>query len=189
VAPGVHTGVHRGGSVKANLRILLTTLLLVPSPGCSLIFTKGPQPELHPPPECTQSVAAPVTDTVLATLSVALLGLGVAVVADTSSSPSCPTGGLYYCSNTGRDAEAGFGLGAIVAGAALGALFTASAVVGYQQTSACRASLEPNALLPQPKASLLPASPAEACEAVRDAPRVCRGLARRDESPGGKWPP
>jgi hypothetical protein len=55
----------------------------------------------------------------------------------------------------------------------MGALFTTSAVVGYQTTSACRASLKPNALLPQPRASHLPASPSEVCAPVSDAPRVC----------------
>ena len=171
--------------LSLSIRVPLAAFIAV-SPGCSLIFTKGPQPELHPAPECTQSVAAPVTDAVPATLSAALLGLGIAGAADSNSSPSCTTGGGFYCSNTGRDAEAGFGLGAIVAGAALGVLFTASAVVGYQQTSACRASSEPSALLPQPRTLLLPASPAGACAAVGDAPRACPGP-ERDESPGGRW--
>lgn len=155
-------------------------LIAATTPGCSLIFTKGPQPELHPPPECTASVAAPVTDTVLATLSVALLGLGVAGVVDSNSTRPC-TPNSSLCS-FGNGTESTFSWGAVVAGAALGALFTASAVVGYQRTSACRASREPNALLQQPRAALLRASPVEACVPVSDAPRVC---ARAVLLPGG----
>jgi len=168
---------------------MLATLLFAATPGCSLIFTKGPQPELQPPPECTSSVAAPVADTVLATLSIALFGLGVTgAVASLygGAAVSCPVSGC----NNGSEGVAFVGsLSALALGAAMGALFITSAVNGYEKTSACRASVEANALLPRPKALLFPASPAEACEAVRDAPRVCPGLARRDESPGGKWPP
>ena len=157
----------RGGRGGFGFHIPLKAFVVAAASGCSLIFTKGPQPELHPLPECTQSVAAPVTDTVLAALSVTLLGLGVA--AETESSAPC-TG--EFCSLNGIGQGAGW-IG-IAAGAAMGILFTTSAVVGYQRTSACRASLEPNALLPQPKASLVPASPAaETCGVAGDAPRVC----------------
>jgi hypothetical protein len=159
--------------VNSVLRISLAALFVVASPGCSLIFTKGPQPELHPqryadlhgttPLECTASVAAPVVDTTLAVVSFALLGLGVAGAA-THDQPNCE----FLCGT-----EQAFGWVAVIVGAAMGALFTYSAVVGYQRTSACRASLEPNALLPQPRASLLPASPADACGAMDDAPRAC----------------
>jgi hypothetical protein len=151
------------------LRISSATLALVASPGCSLILTKGPQPELHPPPECTSSVAAPVVDTVLAALSFTLLGLGVA--AETEASAPCKG---EFCSLNGISQGAGWI--AIAAGAATGILFTTSAVVGYQRTSACRASQEPNALLPQARTLLLPVSPAKACAPLDDAPRVCRSV-------------
>jgi hypothetical protein len=152
--------------VNSVLRISLATLSVVASPGCSLIFTRGPQPEVHPAPECTASVAAPVVDTVLATASVTLLGLGVG-----AASTSCTGGSGPYPDFCGSVQQGGWG--AVVVGAAMGALFITSAVVGYQRTSACRSSLEPNAMLPQPRASLLPASPAEACAPVGDAPRTC----------------
>jgi hypothetical protein len=150
------------------LRISLAMLILGVSSGCSLIFTKGPQPEMHPPTGCTSSVGAPVADTVLATASVVLLGLGVAAIADSSS--SC-TG--EFC-GIGNGAGQAVGVGAVIVGALSGILFTTSAVVGYQRTSACRASLEPDALLPRPTASLLPAPLVEACAQVDDAPRVCQ---------------
>jgi hypothetical protein len=159
-------------SLKPKLFACMATALplLVTSSACSLIFTKGPQPEVHPPPECTTSVDAPVMDTVLATASLTLLGLGVAEAA--TSCPAGPHVGGDYC---GLPQAAGW-LG-IAVGTALGALFISSAVVGYQRTSACRASLEPNAMLPQPKPSLLPATPFDACVAVSDEPRVCPRVA------------
>lgn len=155
-----------GGVVNSLLRISLATVLVVASPGCSLIFTHGPQPEVHPAPECTASVAAPVVDTVLATAGVTFLGLGVAAVAT-----SCTGGSGQYPNFCGIGQDGGWV--AVAVGAAMGALFITSAVVGYQRTSACRASLEPNALLPQPRASLFPASPAGGCAPVGDAPRMC----------------
>jgi hypothetical protein len=154
------------------LRISVATLILITSPACSLIFTKGPQPETKPAPECTTSVAAPVADTVLATASVVLLGLGVAAIADATA----PCKGEAFC-GIGSGAGEAVGIGAILVGALSGTLFTTSAVFGYQRTSACRASLEPNALPPSapaiPATSLLPTAPSEACTRVSDVPRVC----------------
>jgi hypothetical protein len=156
--------------VKSLLRISLATLALVASPGCSLILTKGPEPEVHPPPECSTSVAAPVMDSVLATASLTLVGLAVAEAAS-----SCPAGPHVDWDGCGLPQAAGW-LG-IAVGTALGALFITSAVVGYQRTSACRASLEPKALPPPgpvvPATSLLPVTPWEACGRVGDAPRLC----------------
>jgi hypothetical protein len=158
-----------GSTVNSALRISLATLMLIAGPGCSLILTKGPDPELHPPPECTTSVAAPVADTVIAAASLAL-----AVAAAVVAAPGCPPpnqGGSEFC---GFNKLAWFPAGAA---AATAILFTTSAAVGYQRTSACRASLDPNALPPRgpvaPVTSLHPASPVEACPPVGDAPRVC----------------
>jgi hypothetical protein len=125
---------------------------------------------MKPAPECSTSIAAPVTDTALATASVVLLGLGVAALVDATA----PCKG-EFC-GIGNAAEAG-GIGAILVGALSGTLFTTSAVVGYQRTSACRDSLGPDAL-PRarqvvPATSLLQAAPWEACTRVGDAPRVC----------------
>jgi len=153
--------------VNSVLRVLLATLALVASPGCSFIFTKGPEPEVHPPPQCTTSVAAPAVDTVMIAASVALVVAGAATAAS-----SCTAGfGLNFCGLKGA------GLGAILLGAVSGVVFTSSAVVGFNRTSACRASLEPNALPPPgpviPATSLFPASPTKACAPMGDAPRVC----------------
>jgi hypothetical protein len=161
--------------VNSVLRISFATLALVASPGCSLVFTKGPEPEVHPPPECTTSVAAPVADTVFATASVVLLGLGVAAFADSTS--SCKG---EFC-GIGSGAGEVVGVGAILVGALSGILFTTSAVVGYKRTSACRDSMAPDASPLSgsvvPATSLLPAAPWEACARVGDAPRVCTNAA------------
>ena len=122
------------------LRIGLAALLLVASPACSLIFTSGPEPGVYPLHDCPTSVIAPVSDTVLAAASVTWLVVGAV---DAAANQSLAGGWV-----------------AVAAGAAMGALFTTSAVLGYQRTSDCRASLEPSALPPRPKATLLPASPA-----------------------------
>jgi hypothetical protein len=155
------------------LRISLAIVALVAGPGCSLIFAKGPQPEVYPPPECTSSVAAPVADTGIAATSFAL-----AVAAAAVAAPGCPPpnpGGSELC---GFNKLAWFPAGAA---AALSVLFTASAVVGYQRTSACRDSLAPDARpLPGPvvpgTSSLLD-SPGQGCARVGDAPRVCTNAA------------
>jgi hypothetical protein len=154
--------------VNSVLRISLAALVLAVSPGCSLIFTKGPEPEVNPPPECTTSVVAPAVDTVMVAASVALVIAGVSTV-----SSQCTSGfSLNFCG-----LNQGVGLGAVIAGALSGVLFTTSAVVGFNRTSACRASLEPNALPPPapvvPATSLFPASPTKACAPMGDAPRLC----------------
>ena len=46
------------------------------SAGCSFLYTKGPQPQLRPPPPCTTSNAAPIEDTVLGAASVGLAVAG-----------------------------------------------------------------------------------------------------------------
>jgi hypothetical protein len=152
-------------------RALLATLLIVAGPGCSLILTKGPEPEVHPTPECTTSNAAPVADTVLAATSAALAIAAAAVAAQ-----PCPPGPPFSV-----DSMCGYQhLAWFPAGGALltGILFTTSAVVGYHRTSACRASLlEPNGQPPPPPvvlpSALLPRSPDEPCAPIGDAPRAC----------------
>ena len=152
------------------IRQLPLALILLGSPGCSYIFTKGPQPELNPRPECTTSVAAPVVDTVFGVLGVGLLGLAVAEEATSCTGDYCGIG------------KSTAGVAAVVGGA-MGALFISSAVVGYERTSSCRASLEPGFV----PTSALPSShpdepPVEGCAPLGDAPRLC---ARPVPWPGG----
>jgi hypothetical protein len=142
--------LFQGGRVS-TLRIVLAAFLLVGSPACSLLFTSGPEPVVYPLHDCPTSVIAPVSDTVLAAASATWLAIGAADAAANQS-----TAGGWV---------------AVAAGAAMGALFTTSAVLGYQRTSACRTSLEPNPPLAPPRTSLL--KPPLTCAAVGDAPRVC----------------
>ena len=161
---------RRGGRglLDSALHLSLALLLLSASPGCSLILTKGPEPEVHPPPECTSSVVAPVADTILAAAAVTL---AIAVLA-TGCSSSTGFG------NVGCGIGQGVGTGVGVGSGALALLFGVSAGFGYTRTSACRASLgpgyvppPPTQLTPVPEASLWP--PPRDCLAPADAPRVC----------------
>ena len=162
--------------MKGSLHIAVAAVFLLTTPGCSLILTKGPQTEVHPPPECTTSNAAPVADTVLASLSVLLLGfgvLGLSALAAGGVAEGCPVSG---CNNSSLATAGWVSLSAAVVGLVMAPLFTVSAVNGYQRTSACRASLAPKAVPPPapgvPTAFLLPASPVEGCPRADDAPRV-----------------
>jgi len=64
--------------MRSSVALLLMVSGLSGS-GCSFIFTKGPQPELEPPPPCTTSNAAPTADAIIAGLGVVGLVAGVAV--------------------------------------------------------------------------------------------------------------
>ena len=146
-------------------RVLLATLILTVGPGCSLIFTRGPDPEAKPPPECTTSVAPPVIDTLLAAASV-----GLVIAGASAAKTTCVPSAFNPCGVS----DAGWV--AVIGGAASGLLFAGSAVIGYKRTSDCRAFREKNGLSPptpdEPPKSLLKHGSAEAC-AVGDAPRAC----------------
>jgi hypothetical protein len=145
--------------------VLLLTLSVLSSPGCSLIFTQAPRTEVQPTPPCNASVAAPVADTVLAAASVGLIIAGVVVAT------SCKSGGIDNLCFAPL-----YGLGAVLAGTLTGALFTTSAVVGYERTSGCRA-LKASEVPPGPVTAssrlLLPAPSSAACPVSGDAPRMC----------------
>jgi hypothetical protein len=155
-------------------------LLLGGAPGCSLILTRGPEVEIQPPPPCTTSNAAPVADTVLAVASAALAGLGVAAATSGSSCSGQGFGGI------GCGIGNGVGDIAIAVGAPLTVLFAVSAGFGYNRTSACRASLPPDTILPPtqltpvPVTSLLPWKAPLGCAAAGDAPRVCATVPSED---------
>jgi hypothetical protein len=148
--------------MKSTLHARVASCLLFATPGCSLIFTQAPQPESHPPPPCNTLVASPVMDTLLASASFALMVAGVAVATKSCSS---------NCFNEP------VGWGAVLFSGVTGAIFTTSAVVGYQRTSACRSLEESKGVATPAKisasASLLPASPGSTCRPAGDAPRSC----------------
>jgi hypothetical protein len=169
--------VMAGHVASKTASIAGVALLVIVTPGCSFVFTRGPQPSLPGPPstepskpvaaECTSSVAAPVTDTVLSTLSVAILVGGVAALA--TPEPPCTS----FCF---RGFNQGVGWTGIIVGGITSAIFIASAVTGYQRTADCRASLEAGARLPPPRASVPPSIPDEVCRAAEDVPRACTSI-------------
>ena len=155
---------------RLNMRtsaLLMLAVFGVVNAGCSFIFTKGPQPEVQPPPPCTTGNAAPVLDTVAA-VAVAL----PAVWSFAQAVSDCPWNVLGGCSPEARGA---YWVGAGV-GFALAALYTTSAVVGFNRTAACRASQPPQpqeaAPSAQPESSFLLVPP-HGCPPPGDAPRIC----------------
>lgn len=144
------------------------------SSGCSFILTKGPQPEVQPPPPCTTSNAAPIADAIIGGLGAVSLVAGVAVGASYAGE-SC-TG--WGCLGTGIGAGAGFG--AAILGGIAAAVFIPSAVVGFNRTDACRASQAPKSQ--EPASPALPESsflrvPLRGCPTPADAPRLCADVA------------
>jgi hypothetical protein len=139
--------------------------------GCSLLFTKGPQPEVKPPPPCTTSNVAPGLDTTAAILTTAVM-----VTALTATGSCSPTGWDFWCTNSSDAA----GIWATVGvSAALAALFTTSAVIGFNKTAACRTSLglEPQPVAPTPLAqSSFLLVPQQGCPTLGDAPRICSAV-------------
>jgi hypothetical protein len=177
--------VARGLGLLGVSRLSLVALVVLASPGCSLILTKGPEPALQPMPECTTSVAAPVTDTVLAAASVALAV--AALVAANASTPSCSGQNGFGCGLGNGATGAGDVVAALSAG--LGVLFGVSAGVGYTRTAACRASLGPDFVLPKassappPETSLWHPDAGRGCASVSaDAPRVCPSVSALEAS-------
>jgi len=142
----------------------------VSATGCSLIYTKGPQPEVKPPPPCTSSDSFPVADTTLAIISVAAVVAG-AVVYSSGTKKQC-SGGEWFC---GFSEQVGGG-GAMLVGGIGALIFTPSAIVGFNRTAACRTWLEANPQYappppPPPEASSRLVSP-PASRGPDDAPRV-----------------
>lgn len=151
----------------------LVALLLTGNPGCSLIFTRGPSASSAAPAhrdesECTESVAAPIADTVIA---VALVTLTVWAIVEAAQ--SCPHPPQVVDSSCGWNELLYFPAGGA---GLLGALFTTSAVVGYSRTGACR---ESRGWALAPRGSGLVALPSvrpratEDCARTGDAPRLC----------------
>ena len=159
------------------LWLLVVAVHGVASTGCSFAFTKGPRPEVQPPPPCTTSNAAPITDTVLSVVSVGLVVAGSLMYADSKKPLNC-TPAEPFCSlgEIGTGVEEATGVGAIIAGGIGTLLFVPSAITGYNRTADCRASLQTNpqdAPQPPPSNPYSPLMPARRCPALGDAPVLC----------------
>jgi hypothetical protein len=139
------------------------------SNGCSLLYTKGPEPMMRPPPPCTTSNEAPITDTVLAGVSVGMAVAGAIIAHNTSN-----CGGAWCGLNNGFTGD-----GLLILGSIGALLFIPSAGVGYGRTAACRDWLEENPQYappvrpgrPQGRSWLL--VPAPECSSRGDAPLLC----------------
>jgi hypothetical protein len=162
-------------SRRSEYRMLLGLLLVISihgaaSTGCSLVYTKGPQPEVQPPPPCTTSNASPIADTVLAAVSVGAVVAGSILYADASHNASCS----FLCFSGLNQAEEYGGVGAIILGGIGTTVFTISVVNGYGRTADCRAWLEANPqYTPQPATSSSLLVPAGRCHPRGDAPLLC----------------
>jgi|GEM_PF-2598924 len=146
--------------------------------GCSLIFTKGPQPEVQPPPPCTTDNGAPIADTVLAVASVAAVVGGALAYSEGKRQEQQGCGHEWFC---GFGNQVGGG-GLMVIGGLGILLFTPSAIVGFNRTADCRAWLAANPQYAPPPSPSSPESslllvPAQGCPTAGDVPRVCSAAA------------
>ena len=114
--------------------LTLFAAVTVGSSGCSLVFTRGPQTGASPiaPERCTSTNGYAIADTVLAALSFAAAVGGTILVID---STKCPHPGTCEFGAVGEGVT---GLGLLGAGLVSTAIFTPSAVVGYNRAAACR---------------------------------------------------
>jgi hypothetical protein len=87
--------------------------------GCSFLFTRSPET-----PKCSPSRAAPIADTVVASIGTVLLGLGIL-----SSIQGCRNNDEGICT----DVTTLF----LVSGGVLSAAFWPSAYLGYHRASEC----------------------------------------------------
>jgi len=157
--------------MRSTAALLMLAVFGVASAGCSFIFTRGPKPDVQPPPPCTSDNTYPVADTVLAIVSAAAVVAGAVVYVNGTKQQGC---GGWFC-GFGEEISGG---GAMVAGALGTLIFTPSAIVGFNRTAACRAWLEANPQYapppsPNPPESSLFVMPPPGCP-TGDAPRICR---------------
>jgi hypothetical protein len=114
---------------------LATVACALSAVGCSVAFTHAPSSSLPTEISCTDSVAAPTVDAVLA------IGAGIVAgdVASTAISSHCAA---TRCNDFGFLRIIGlvteYAMATVAAGTAVG--FAASAVHGYRVVSACKAA-------------------------------------------------
>jgi hypothetical protein len=159
--------------MRSTAALLMLVVFVQASAGCSLIFTKGPQPEVQPPPPCTTDNGFPVADTVIAVASVAALVAGAVVYVNGMAKHDCGLGSVCQFNE-----ESVGGGAAMIAGGVGTLIFTPSAIVGFNRTSDCRAWLAANpqsapSPSPNPPQSSLLLVPAQRCPTSGDVPRIC----------------
>jgi hypothetical protein len=142
----MHCSSIQSRTARALVLVSCCAALLPSASGCSFALVKplpaapsvaeGPGAPPAPAPRCTESRAAPVTDTVVGGV---LLATAVAALA--ASSKSCDPGGLG-CIGKGMALAVGVTTGLPSLG------FLGSATYGYSKVSQCRAARRPVALRP-----------------------------------------
>ena len=150
-----------------TLRLLVVAVYGASSAGCSFVFTKGPQPEVQPPPPCTTDNTYPIADSVIAAASAAAVIAGSVLLAGAAGQHPCGDS----CWTEGVT-----GAGALIVAVPLVAVFTPSAIVGFNRTADCRAWLQENpqyAPQPAPSTSSSLLVPARTCAVQGDAPLLC----------------
>ena len=182
--PGGRTCARRR-AIRKPCWVLWLLVVATKGAGCSFVYTRGPQPEVQPPPPCTTDNWAPTTDTVIAAVSVAAVVAGAVIYAD----------GMKPCSGflCQLNEESLGGGAALVAGGVGTLIFTPSAIVGYRRTSDCRAWLEANPQYAPPPAPSPPSSsllvPSQGCPTSGDVPRVCSAAVPWALSAASERPP
>lgn len=116
---------------RRTVAVFCCCALLMAAPGCSYVVVKGPPKEAPkeatPSIDCTESIDAPIVDTILAVTGLAVaLALGAAY--------SCPPNEMCM----GRGMEA---IGAGVVGGLAAGVGGVSAWYGYSKTSKCRSAV------------------------------------------------
>ncbi len=170
---------RRGGARRSAAALSIVALLAWASGGCSLVYARGPQPDMHPPPPCTPSDVHAYADTALAVVSVAAAVAGGIVYAN-GTKKQC-SGGEWFC---GMEEQVGGG-GALILGGIGTLIFVPSAIVGYNRAASCRAWLQANPQYAPPPAPPEASSllvPSRPCLTGGDAPRLCASAASWESS-------
>jgi hypothetical protein len=166
--------------------------LLGQATGCSILFVKGPPPEdergriVH----CTESNVAPLIDMMIASYQTVRIAFALSA-----------SDADYRNSQLSRSDD-------VAIGASLLALFAASSIIGFHQTSACRDALleaeypspppraRPRASRPPPPRKLNPPTPAQQKLDEEEEERAVRARAadmarasRAADGPDGGAPP
>lgn len=114
--------MHPTNATRGFRRAALPTAVAVLVQGCSALFVRPPQREsMGEPPQCTESLAAPVVDSLVASAALVLAGASL----EASLSPSGAPGEKPNASLP-------------ILSAALALAVGASAVHGFRATGRCR---------------------------------------------------
>lgn len=116
------------GARRRAVSVCCCAVVATTAPGCSMITVRGPPKDPSPQVDCTESVVAPMLDTVLVVLTAAL--------AVSIATEKCTSTEFMGC--LGHDISQAPATVAVAVGAGLYAI---SAGFGYWKTSRCRTTV------------------------------------------------